>query len=174
MSIILFLFVRNREYPGNFQNKSVSFFLSNEVYYHFSQTEVERRIIFEGSHKRGQIVKLFSWVIGCHKRWKGLSFREIWNTPSPPLFLVRHPYKKYCRTWSSMKYEYGYRTMDSCQKQRILLSTRQRSDDYLKLSKENAFGNMMLSYWPCFTWKLFMIWLHNLVKLIFQKQIIMS
>ena len=28
---------------------------------------------------------------------------------------------------------------------------------------------MMLSHWPCFTWKFFMIWFHKILKLIFQK-----
>ena len=31
-------------------------------------------------------------------------------------------------------------------------------------------GNMMLSHWPCFTWKFFMIKFHRILKLIFQKQ----
>ena len=31
-------------------------------------------------------------------------------------------------------------------------------------------GNMMLSHWPCFTWKFFMIRFHRILKLIFQKQ----
>ena len=29
-------------------------------------------------------------------------------------------------------------------------------------------GNMMLSHWPCFTWKFFVIWFHKILKLIFQ------
>ena len=29
---------------------------------------------------------------------------------------------------------------------------------------------MMLSHWPCFTSKFFMIWFHKILKLIFQKQ----
>ena len=60
----------------------------------------------------------------------------------------------------------------TCQKYRILLSARQRSNNYLELSKENLLGNMMLSHWIwCFTWKLFfMIWFHKILKLIFHKQ----
>ena len=38
------------------------------------------------------------------------------------------------------------------------------------LSKENIFRNMMLSNWPCFTWKFFLITFHKILKLIFQKQ----
>ena len=29
---------------------------------------------------------------------------------------------------------------------------------------------MMMSHWPCFTWKIFMIWFHKILKWIFQKQ----
>ena len=34
--------------------------------------------------------------------------------------------------------------------------------------------NMMLSHWPCFTWRLFMIWFHKILKLIFQMQLLCS
>ena len=75
---------------------------------------------------------------------------------------------KHCRAWSSMINLW----IDSrtCQKYRILLSARQRSDNYLELSKENVLGNMMLSHWSCFTGKFLMIWFHKILKLIFQKQ----
>ena len=56
------------------------------------------------------------------------------------------------------------------QKYRILLSARQRSNNYLELSNGNVLGNMMLSHWPCFAWKFFMVWFHKILKLIFQKQ----
>ena len=76
---------------------------------------------------------------------------------------------KHCRAWSSMNsFWIDSRT---CQKKKILLSARKRSNNYLKLSKENFLGNMMLSHWPCITWKFFMIWLHKILKLIFQKQL---
>ena len=39
-----------------------------------------------------------------------------------------------------------------------------------KLLKENVFGDMMLSQWPCFTWKFFMLWFHKILKLVFQNQ----
>ena len=41
---------------------------------------------------------------------------------------------------------------------------------YDKLTKENVFGNMMLSHWPCPTSKFFMTWFHKILRLIFQKQ----
>ena len=75
---------------------------------------------------------------------------------------------KHCRVWSSMINLW----IDSrtCQKYRILLSAKQRYNNYLELWKENVLGNMMLSHWPCFTWKFFMIWSYKILKLIFQKQ----
>ena len=45
------------------------------------------------------------------------------------------------------------------------MSARQRSNNYLELSKENVSGNMILSHWPCFTWKFLMIWFHKILKL---------
>ena len=75
---------------------------------------------------------------------------------------------KHCWTWSSMiKLWIDSRTWE---KWRILLSARQRSNNYLKLSKEYVLGNMMLSHWPWFTWKFFITWFHKILKLIFQKQ----
>ena len=75
---------------------------------------------------------------------------------------------KHCRAWSSMiSLWIDFRT---CQKYRILLSARQRSNNYLELSRENVLGNMMLSCWPCFIWKFFMIWFHKLLTLISRKQ----
>ena len=73
---------------------------------------------------------------------------------------------KRCRAWISMiNLWIDFRT---CQKYRILLSAR--LNNYLELSWENVLGNMMLSHWLCFNWKFFMIWLHKIIRLIFQKQ----
>ena len=55
-------------------------------------------------------------------------------------------------------------------KVKILLPARQRSNNYLELSKENVLGNVMVSHWMYFTWKFFMIWSQKILKLIFQKQ----
>ena len=75
---------------------------------------------------------------------------------------------KNCRVWNSMiNLWIDPRTY---QKYRILLSARQRSNNYLELSKENVLGNIMLSHWPCFTWNFFEIWLHKILRFIFQKQ----
>ena len=79
-----------------------------------------------------------------------------------------HLTNKHSRAWSSiLNLWLDFRT---CQKYRTLLSPRQRSNNCLEVSKENVSGNMMLSHWPCFSWKFFMIWFHKILKLIFQKQ----
>ena len=49
---------------------------------------------------------------------------------------------------------------------------RQKFNNYLELSKENVLGNIVLSYWPCFTWKFFMIWFHKILN--FSEAAIMS
>ena len=94
------------------------------------------------------------------------SFCETENNPTPSLFFIRLPTNKHFRTRSSMIHLW----IDSrtCQKKGILLLARQKSDNCLELSKENVLWNMMLSHWPCFTWAFFMIWLHRIIKLIFQ------
>ena len=77
--------------------------------------------------------------------------------------------KKHYRAWNSIiNLSIDSRTS---KKYIIVLSAKQRSNNYLELSKENVLGNMMLPHWPCFTWKLFMIWFHKIPKLIFQKQL---
>ena len=113
-------------------------------------------------------MKLPLRTLGCHKQWKRLSFCEIWNNHTLTLLLIRPLTNKYCRAWSSMINLW----IDSrtCQKYGILLSARQRSNDYLELPKENVLENMLLSHWPCFTWKFFTKWFHKILKLIFLKQ----
>ena len=50
------------------------------------------------------------------------------------------------------------------------MSARQRfNNNYLELSKENVLRNIILSHWPCFTWKSFMIWFHKILKLILKQ-----
>ena len=76
---------------------------------------------------------------------------------------------KHCSAWSSMIILW----IDSrtCQKYRILVSAKQRPNNYLELSKENVLGNMILSHWPRFTQKFFMTWFYKILKFIFQKQL---
>ena len=82
----------NREHPGNFQNKSVTYPFNWVFRYilFFGQTEGERKAFFWRVQERGHIVRLTLRALGCHKGWKRLSFCEIWNNPTPPL---RPPYK---------------------------------------------------------------------------------
>ena len=124
--------------------------------------------LFVGSKKESCTVRLPSIALVCHKRWKSLSFCEIWNNPTPPLLLIRPLTKKYCRAWSSMINLW----IDSrtSQKYRILLSARQRHNSYFqkKFSKENILVNMMMSHRLFYMWKFFMIWFHKILKLFFR------
>ena len=61
--------------------------------HHLGETEGERKAFSGGCKKGGHIVRLPPRALGCHKRWKSLSFCEIWNNPTPPLFFIRPPYK---------------------------------------------------------------------------------
>ena len=85
----------NREHPGNFQNKSVSSLFSRVSTYilYFDKLKGRGRPFLKGE-EGGHIVRLASIALGFHKRWKMLTFCEIWNNPTPPLFFIRHPNKK--------------------------------------------------------------------------------
>ena len=74
----------------------------------------------------------------------------------------------HCSAWSSMIDLWtDSRTF---QNYIIMMSARQRSTNYSKLSKENVLWNLMMSHWPSFAWRLFMGWFHKILKLVFQKQ----
>ena len=122
--ILLLLCLWEQGTPRQFskQIRKLSFQLSVQMYFLLYQTEGERNTFFGGCKKRDHIVRLSPRALGCHKRWKSLSFCEIWNNPTPPLFFIRALTKKHCRIWSSMINLW----IDSriCQKQRILLSAR--------------------------------------------------
>ena len=149
------------------QVSKVSFQLSFQVCSLLGQSEGERKASFGGCKKEGNIVRLVSRTVGCHKRWKVSPFFEIWNHLITPFLFLEPLTNKHIKTWSSMiNLWVGCRT---CQKQRTLLLARQKSKNYLNLSKENDLGDMILSHWPCFTWKLLIIWFHKNLKLIFQK-----
>ena len=132
---------------------------------------------------------LVKYIVFIHS-FIHLFIHSLWDYPQEPLVVTKDknvcPFvklelilpllcclldpvtNKHCRAWSStINLWIDSRT---CQKYRTLLSAKQRSSNYLELSKENVLGNMMLSHWPCFTWKFFMIWFHKIFKLIFQKQ----
>ena len=94
-------------------------------------------------------------VLGCHKRWKSLSFCEMWNNPTLPLFLFDALTDKHWRAWNS--------TIN------LWIARKTFSNNLEQMQKQMFWGNMTLSHWLCFTWKFFMIWFHKILKLIFQK-----
>ena len=84
----------DREHVGNFQNKSVSSpFNWVQVYALLGKIELERKVFFRVWKNGGHIFRLPPRALGCHKRWKSLSFCKIWNNQNPSLFFIRHPYR---------------------------------------------------------------------------------
>ena len=57
------------------------------------QTEGERKAFLGASKEGSRIVRLPPRALGCHKSRKNLSFCEIWNNPTPPLFFITPPYR---------------------------------------------------------------------------------
>ena len=106
--------------------------MSVQGYSLLDQTEGERKTLFGGYKKGSHIVILPSRALACYKRWKSLSFGEIWNNPIPPFFFIRPPYKKGLQDMD------GFLWIDSrtCQNFKILLSARRRSNNYFELSKK--------------------------------------
>ena len=92
----------NREHPGNFQNKSVSSPFNWLSRYILFFPKLKWKALFGGCKKGHRIMRLSSKVLGCHKRWKFLSFFQIWNNPTPPLFFIGTLTNKHYRAWSSM------------------------------------------------------------------------
>ena len=134
-----------------------------QLSYLLGQTEEERKTFFGGCKNRGPALWEYS------QEHLIVIKDEKFEIILPLLCCLLEPLtNKRCRAWSSMIDSW----MDSrtCQKYRTSLTARQRSNNYLHLSKENVLGNMMLSHWPCFMGKFFMIWFHKILKLIFQKQ----
>ena len=136
--------------------------MSFQVYSLYSQTKLE-------AARRGTALWNYPQEHFLVIKDKNVSPFVKFETILPFLCCLLDPFtNKHCRTWSSLINLW----IDSriCQKYRILLSARKRTNDYLEHSKENFGGNMMLSHWPCFTWKLFSICFYKILKLIFQKQ----
>ena len=130
----------NREYPGNFQKQisKLPFQLSVQVYSLLGQTEGERKVFSGGCKKKGGcIVRLSPRALCCHKKWKVYPFVKF-EIIVPLLCCLLDPLKnRHDRTWSSMiNWWIDSRT---CQKYRILLSARQRSNKLLRAFKRKCF-----------------------------------
>ena len=112
------------------------------------------------------LVRLPARTLGCHKRWKSLSFCEIRKNLTHHLLLIRPPKNKHCRAWTSAINLW----VDSraSQRYRTLRSARQRSNNYLEFSKKKMF----LAKWCCHIdhASLTMMQFQKIFKLIFQKQ----
>ena len=80
----------NGEHSGNVQEKPASSPF-NWVSRYPGQAKEEKKAFFGGCKKGIHIVRLPPRALGCHKRWKSLSFCEIWNNPTPPLFFIIRP-----------------------------------------------------------------------------------
>ena len=106
------------------------------------------RPFLEGVKRGGHIVRLPPRALGCIKYEKVSPFVKFEKILLLFCCLLDSLTYKHCRAWSSMINCW----IDSrtCQKYKILLSARQRSNNYLEFSNENVMGNMMLSHWPCF------------------------
>ena len=91
--IILFLLVR----IGNIlsQNKSVTsaFNWVSRCILFLAKLKGRGRPFLKGARSGSHIVKLPPRALGCHKRWKSLSFCKIWNNPTLPFFFIWSPYK---------------------------------------------------------------------------------
>ena len=71
-----------------------------------------------------------------------------------------------CRTWTSeINLWIDSRTYQkSCRQQSKGLAIT------YNLQKKMFWGNMMLLHWPCFTWMFFVIWFHQILKIVLQTQ----
>ena len=90
-----------REHPSNFQNKSVNspFNWVSRYILFLPKLKGEKRPFLEGFKKGDHIARL---SLVWYKRWKSLSFCEIWNMLPVLCFLLDPLTNKHSRTWSSM------------------------------------------------------------------------
>ena len=103
--IILFLLCQwEKGASMNFskQISKLSLQLSFWIYFLLGQTEGEKKALLGRVREEGPHSELSPRALGCHNRWKSLSFCEIWNNPTPPLFLLDPLINKQYRTWISM------------------------------------------------------------------------
>ena len=139
--LCLLCLCKNREYPGNFQNKSVnSPFNSASRYILFlPKLQEEERPFLEGCKKGHYISRLSQRAL---KVSPFVKFEII----LPLRCILLYPLtNKHYKTWSSMiNLMIDSRTR---QKKKMLLSPRPKfNNNYLELSKENVLRNMKLSH----------------------------
>ena len=157
----------NREHPGNFRNKSVNSPLNwvSRYILFLPKLKGKERPFLKGCNNQAKGDHIARLKLGWYKTWKVSPFGKFEIILPLLSFLLDPLPNKHCRTWSSM-INLWINSM-TCQKKIIFLSTRPRFNyNYLELSKENVLRNMTLSHWSCFTWKFFMIWFHQSLKLI--------
>ena len=128
------------------QISELSFQLSVRVYSLLGHTEEETKAFFGGCKKGSRIVRLTTGLLVVIRDEKVCPF-VTFEIILPLLCCLLDPAgsaNKHYRAWSSMINLW----IDSriCQKYRILLSAKQGSNNYLELSKENVFGNLILSH----------------------------
>ena len=126
------------------QISKLSFLLSVQVHYFLGQSEEERKTFFGGCKKGDALCDYpqeYLIVIKDEKVCPLMKFGIILTL----LYCLLDPLtNKHRRAWSSMiNLQIDSRT---CQKYRIMLSLRQRSNNYLEFSKENILGSIMLSH----------------------------
>ena len=173
MFMILFLLYQWEQGRPCYFSKRISKFsfqLGFRIYSLLAQTEGERKTFLEKAQEgepHCQIIPKSTWLSWDKKVCPFVKFEII----LPLLCFWLDPLtNKHYRTWSSMiNLRIDSRTY---QKWRILLPAKQRfNNNYLELSKENVLRNVILSHWPCFTWKFFMIRFHKILKLILEAAI---
>ena len=124
--IILFLLCLWKQgKPWQFSKQKIN------IYFFLGQTEGERNTFFGGCKKGDHIVRYPQEHLAVMRNEKVCPFVKF-EIILPFLCFLLISTNKHCRAWSSMvNFRIDSRT---CQKERILLSARQRSNNYLELS----------------------------------------
>ena len=161
----------NKENHGNLMNKSVSSpFSWVSIYFLFLAKLNRKGKIFDGARREAALWDYSQEHLVVIKYEKVCPFVKF-EIILPLICCLLDPLtNKHCSAWSSMINLW----IDSrtCQKYITLLSAKQKSNNYLELSKENVLGeccHMILSHWPCFSWKVFIISFHKIPNFTFQK-----
>ena len=151
------------------QLSKLSFQLSDQIYALPYQTEGEKKAFSETGKKKNILWHFPQEHLVIIRDEKVCPFVKFEITLPHICFLLNFLTNKHYRTWSSVINLWIYSRI--CRKLSILLSARQRSDNYWERFKENVLGNMLMSYWPWFTWNFFMTWFHKMLKLTFKSAV---